>query len=185
MYQERGSHESQTVIWQATWRCTKTARNAPETMGMQTICPQTLSKGFLQCKVLGEVCVLWRGAVRHVVFGRSLGRSFWQSFRAGFAGTIQSKKAFQPPKSHGSALQTLVKIQGKIVMTTFCANKSLIISFMNVIWHLRLGQLILGTLTYTLHHRKCLVLLTWDIGKKKHKHNRFWGIGRTNIPFDR
>ena len=56
--------------------------------------PYLVSKGFLQSEVLGKVCALEGGSPGRS-FCRSLGRSFWWSFRAFPCWDMQGKKRLQ------------------------------------------------------------------------------------------
>ena len=56
------------------------------------------AKGFCRAKFWAKF-VLWRAAVRGEVLGGGLGRSFWRTFRAWFAGTLRApnfSKNFSP-----------------------------------------------------------------------------------------
>ena len=73
--------------------------------------PEDLSKGFLQSEVLGKVCVLEEGSP-----GRSLGRSFWRSFRAWFDSEEQKLQPRSPTALHSKTAEN----SGENFMTGFC-----------------------------------------------------------------
>ena len=79
------------------------------------VCDNSLSNGFLQSEVLGEVSVLEGGSSGRS-FSRSLPRSFPRSFRPCFAGTFRANKNFSKnfsPKFPWPCTAKLEKFQGK------------------------------------------------------------------------